>query len=456
MKFRSLLATLAVVFSLLFAACEVPSGIILGEDDVTFDITISNVTSSGATVNVVPSDKTTLYYFDKIAKSAYASYKNEDDFKKDMIENLRSYVSSSGGALFSALSVGEAEHTYSNELSPSTDYYIFAFTIDAKLNPTSKLALKEFTTEAVKMSNNTFSISVNGGVITVTPSNNDTYFWSVEPSDIYEGQNDDYIMNDLIQYYDGEGYLEYYLASGVSSFDYSTLLSVGESYTVYAFGYEGSPTTALTEYTFTYGSGSGSGDYATTTLTGDVTMNIVEIQAYDYDDYYEIGTRNWEIGFYNKVGAGYECVAIESFTALSTTTPEGNYVISAVAGDPNTAFSGDFDEEGYILPAYYIKKSDSDEIQDFALIMSGSFSIEKSGSGYKSILNFADELGNKITGSYTGPITIAKGEVGGYAAQASVGNRANRSAARSALRRFSSAALIQPAATAPSRVMRTK
>ena len=82
MKFRSLLATLAVVFSLLFAACEVPSGIILGEDDVTFDITISDVTTSGATVNVVPSDKTVLYYFDKVEKSTYEAYKSDYDFMK--------------------------------------------------------------------------------------------------------------------------------------------------------------------------------------------------------------------------------------------------------------------------------------------------------------------------------------------------------------------------------------
>ena len=293
------------------------------------------------------------------------------------------------------------------------------------------------------MSDNTFEIYVNGGFISVSPSNNDPYFWTVEPSDTYAGQNDDFIMNDLIEYYSGEGYLEYYMAVGVSSYDYTSYFNVGESYTVFVFGYDGLPTTGLTKYTFTYAN-SGEDDI-TTTLTGDVTMNIVEIQAYDYDDYYEIGTRNWEIGFFNNVGAGYECVAVESFTALSTTTPEGNYVISAVAGDPNTAFSGAVDEEGYILPTYYIKMSDSDEVLDCALVMSGSFSIEKSGSDYKSILNFADELGNKITGSYTGPITIAKGEVGGYAAQASVGNRANRSAARSALRRFSSMAMVRPA-----------
>lgn len=450
MKFKGLLATLAVAFSTLFAGCEVPGGITLGDNDVTFDITISDVTSSGATVNVVPSDKTVLYYFDKIAKSTYATYKNEDDFKKEMIENLRSYVSTSGGALFSALSVGEAEHIYSNELTPDTDYYIFAFTIDAKLNPTSKLALKEFTTEAVKMSSNTFQVMVSGGTITVTPSNNDTYFWSVEPSGIYDNQSDEFIMNDLIAYYDGEGYLEYYLAQGVSSFDYSTLLSVGESYTVYVFGYEGTPTTALTEHTFTYGSGSS--DYITTTLEGDVTLNIAQAIAYYYGDYYEIGTNNWEIGLFNSTG--YEFVYSEFFTTLGASTPEGTFAIKEVAGEAYTAFCGAFDEEGYILPTYYVKLTAQEDIQDVALIASGSFTIGKSGSNYTVTLDLADELGNKVKGSYTGAMKVADGNA--EAAQASVGNRANRSAARSALRRFSSAAMIKPAVAAAPRVMRTK
>ena len=393
MKFKSLLATLVVAFSMLFAACgESPVGLGGNDKKVSFDITISDINSSGATVNVEPSDKTVLYYFDKVTKSTYHSYKSDAEFTKAMIEALRAYTSTAGGSLVSALSVGNAEHVYSNELTPNTDYYIFAFTVDAKLNPTSAATLKAFTTENVKMSNNTFSISVKGGEVTVTPSNSDVYFWSLEPADLYAGETDEFIMNDLIAYYDSEGYLDYYLASGVSSFDYSTLLSVGESYTVYAFGYEGTPTTALTELTFTYGSGSG--DYDSTTLTGDVTLNIAEVEAYYYGDYYEIGTNNWEIGFFNSVGNEY--VYAEFFTVLNQKTPEGTYTITSNAGNANTAFSGAI-EDGYILPTYYAKvDATTDDVTAFALIESGSFSVSKSGTNYSVSLNLSDALGNKV------------------------------------------------------------
>ena len=449
MKFRSLFAAIVVAFATIFAGCENGSGVSVGggDNDLSFDITVSDITSSGATVSVVPSDDTVIYYFDKVPQATYKAYKNDTEFMKAMIEALRSYVSESGGSLFSAISVGEAEYTFSNELMPETDYYIFAFGLDSKLNPNSKLTLKPFTTAAAKSSTNTFSIKVNGGLITVTPSNNDPYFWSVEATELYEGENDQFIMNDLISYYDSEGYLSYYIVSGVDSFDYSTLLTSGESYTVYAFGYEGAPTTALTKYTFTYnagGSSGGSDDYATTTLTGDVTLNIAEVEAYYYDDYYDIGTNNWEIGFFNNTG--YEFVYAEAFTALGTKTPEGNFTITYDAGKANTAFSGDIDEDGYIMPTYYVKLTASEDIQDVALIVSGSFSISKSGSNYSVSLNLEDELGNKVKGSYTGDIYIAKGELTGYSQSSA--SRANRRAAHCALRRFSSAAQIRPAAIA--------
>ena len=261
MKFRSLFAAVVVAFTTIFAGCGNDPGVSVGGEDnkLSFDITVSDITSSGATVSVVPSDETVIYYFDKVPQATYKAYKNDNEFMKAMIEALRSYVSESGGSLFTAISVGEAEHIYTNELIPDTDYYIFAFALDSKLNPNSKLTLKPFTTAAAKSSTNTFSIKVNGGVITVTPSNNDPYFWSVEASELYEGESDQFIMEDLISYYDSEGYLSYYVVSGTDSFDYSTLMSNGASYTVYAFGYEGGPTTGLTKHTFTYTSGGSSG-----------------------------------------------------------------------------------------------------------------------------------------------------------------------------------------------------
>lgn len=440
MKAKKLFAVLFSAMALLTVGCDKAEN---GEgegDGVTFDITVSEISAMGATISVVPSDQTTLYYFDRVTKEAYDAYKGDDEqFMQDMVEYLREYCEESGTSLVSAISVGDDEFSYTGQLTPDTEYYAYAFVVDAHLNPGSKLTLKAFRTNEAEQSNNTFTVSVNGSTVTVTPTTQDPYFWDIVPSETYVGKSDEYIMNDLITYYAGEGYLDYYIVQGVDSYDFSGFLQSGKSYKVYVFGYEGAPTTDLFEYEFTYtgsGSGEGGSDDANTSLTEDVTLNIASVKAYYYGDWYETGTGNWEIGFFD--ASEREYVAAELFTQLSQTTPEGNYTITDTASDPNTAFAGDFDENGYILPTYYVKVDANDKVVAAALVSSGSFSIAKSGSNYTVSLNLADDLENKILGNYTGAIQIAEGEV--TSVPANVADGAKRYAARSTLRRFSSVA----------------
>lgn len=373
------------------------------------------------------------------------TFDNDETFMKAMIENLRQSCEESGASLASAISVGEDGYTYTGDLTPATEYYIYAFAVDAKLNPYSDLTLEPFTTLEAQNSTNTFTVSVNGGAITITPSNNDQYFWDLLPAEECQGVSDTEIMQTLIEYYQKEGTLGYYLVRGVDTYDYTQYMTAGTSYTVCVFGFEGMPTTELTKYTFTYaGSGSGGntgGDSETTTLTGNVTLNIASAEAYYFGDYYDWGSNDWEIGIFDSTGN--EFVIAEFFTTLSQSTPEGNYTVTADAGDPNTAFTGDYDQEGYILPTYYGKVDSEGNPLAAALIASGSFSIAKSGSNYTIKLDLADILNNKVTGSYTGPVKVAMGEIS--SSQAAVGSRAHRRAAHFALRRFSSVATLRAA-----------
>ena len=445
MKLKNLVAVLLSAFTLLMVACDRPDNGNGGDgpSKITFRIFVENITTAGADVTVVPSDETALYYFDKVTKAEYESYKGDNAaFMKAMIDNLREFCKESGNSLASSISVGDDSHSYNGNLVPGTDYYIFAFALDSKLNPNSNLTLEAFTTESVQASTNTFQVSVNGGEITVTPSNNDPYFWDMMPTEECQGVSDSDLMNELVSYYQQMGFLDYYIVNGVDTFDYSQYMTPGNSYTVCVFGFNGVPTTALTKYTFTYTGSSSGGDSGseTTTLTGDVKMTIASAEAYYYGDYYDIGTNEWEIGLFDSTGN--EFVIAEFFTVLSQSTPEGNYTITANAGDAGTAYSGDLDQEGYILPTYYGKQTSTGEPIDMAMIAAGSFSIAKSGANYTVALNLEDAVGHKVTGNYTGAIKVAMGEVA--STQASVGSRANRIAARSALRRFSSVATLRP------------
>ena len=442
MKTTKFFAAIVAAFTLFsIVGCE-GSGVSLN-DDVTFDITVSNIGSTSATVTVEPSDRTVIYYFDKVTKAAYESYDNDMEFMKSRIAALRVYCEEQGASLIQSLSVGDAEYTYSGELNPSTKYYIFAFAVDAKLNPISDLSLKAFKTEEGKVSNNTFSVKVDGGNITITPSNNDQYFWDIVTSNYYAGETDEFIISDLIDYYKDQGGLSYYLVSGVDSYDMSDYLTPGESYTVYVFGYEDAPTTGVTKYTFTYNSTSGGGstDDEVTAINKDVALNVAGAAAYYYGDLYEIGYNDWDLYLYNDL----EILYVEFLTALNVTSPVGTYTIvpyseNMSAGD---ALAGEFDDEGYIWPSYYLKYDSSDNVESYALITSGTVNVTKSGSNYTVSVDLTDESGYKITANYTGAMEVAEGELSD---EYSMSSKGNIRSARKALRRFSSVASIRPAA----------
>lgn len=462
MKFRNLFVAIFAMVALLAVSCD-KSGDNNGGSglsDMTFSIKVSDISAVSAMVEVTPSDVTALYYFDKVEKSVYAASNSDMEFMKGRINHLKAWCESQGATPVSSISVGTDSYTYQNELTPDTDYYIFAFGVDSRLNPVTKLALKGFHTEKAVASNNTFAISVDGGTITITPSNNDQYFWDVVPSDSYAGESDAYIMNDLIS--QRKGTLSYYLVSGVDTYDYSGYLTAGESYTVYAFGYNGAPNTALTSYVFTY-SGSGSGDDSgsgstggeddSTTLTSDITVTPTDAEAYYYGDFYENNTQNWIVVLYNAT----EELAVECLSAANATTPVGQYTITDYAVNDNDyvtnvvgdAFAGDFSEDGEILPTYYMA-GEGEYATTWALVMSGTISVSASGSNYNITANFADALGNKIKANYTGAMPIAEGEIS--TASVAVKSALNRSRAHRTLGRFCSVAHLRTPKASPKAV----
>ncbi len=457
MKLRNLFTVLISVFALFAASCSDinENGGYSGYSDMNFEIAISNITATGAVVKVTPDNNTTLYYFDKVEKSVYAGYKSNTEFMQDMIANLRKHCSSSGTSIVESISIGENQRTFSGELTPDTDYYIFAFGVDSKLNPKTNPTLKAFRTGegsgsdnnedggdngGGESSDNTFSINVSGGLITITPSNNDPYFWTIEESDYYAGQSESFIISDLIEYYSADDGLQYYIASGEDSYDYSEVLTAGNSYTIYVFGYDNTPTTGLTQYTFTYaGDGSSSGDISTP--TGDIAMTTLAVWAYYYGDYYENGANNWNIYLTNNT----EEICVECFTNLNASTPVGSYSIVAYSESGNKvgdALAGEISEDGYLLPTYYTAYNSSDELEIYALITSGSLNVTANGDTYTMTANFIDEDGNKITTNYTGAISIEQGELAEE--QSAVKSLHKDRYARKALHRFSSAASLQP------------
>lgn len=164
---------------------------------------------------------------------------------------------------------------------------------------------------------------------------------------------------------------------------------------------------------FEGGSGSGEGgegeggesgeDDIYTSLTSDITVADINYAGAEYyGDDFDYGTNDWV--FY--MGNDDEELCFELFTELNATTPVGSYTIDLdYSGAKGTAWEGYYSDSG-IMPAYYNYNTD-----DYAYPASGDITIAKgSGSSYNITVAVYDELGHKISASYSGAMTIKEGE----------------------------------------------
>lgn len=131
--------------------------------DVSFTITVENVTYKSADITCVPSDETAYFllscetasYVDRFTTDADLIQADMEYFYKKYGESYAEYKYESYEQLFlkGLCSVGTKEWTPS-PLDPETEYVVYAFAVDAELNPiTSTVPKVRFTTEAKPVEN---------------------------------------------------------------------------------------------------------------------------------------------------------------------------------------------------------------------------------------------------------------------------------------------------------------
>ena len=407
-------------FSLTFAACEpteepvvddgteeVPGGDDTTPDDpaeVTFAISVSDITATGATVSVVPSDATVTYYFAAIEKSTFDSYSDAQTFATEYIADVKSYVELLGYELSDMLSQGNDSYSYAGTFTASTEYYAFAVGVDTDGTVTTDVATEAFTTGEAVASDNTFTVTENLGYITITPTNNDPYVWTISEAEGLDSFTEEELISAVIS--DLGADITSYMATGTDSYDYSSVLTNGVEYAVIVFGYDGGPTTGLTLYRFTYkgesGGGSSMGD---TNLTGDVDFTTADVcTAEYYGDYYGSGTGNWYVTLKNSTTK--DCIATEYFTELSAgTDPTGSFTITTeTTTDAGTAIRGYMDYEGYMYGSCYL----ADGGYTYATLVEGTFTITKNADEtYTVVVDTKDSAGNKVTCNYKGAVDVS-------------------------------------------------
>ena len=200
------------------------------EGNASFEITVSDVKATTASVAIKPTANDFAYYFDVVSEEDLKEYASKEAYADTLITFMKEYVD----AIIEAglgdyygvsdaseiLSQGEDGYDFT-DLDPETKYFAIAFKVNTKtFKPEGKVAFKDFTTTAIQKSSNVITFTqdaTNKALIHVNATNNDPYIWA-------------YISkSDLTEYYDGSALecmkdnIDYWN----ENYDLSTLISTG-------------------------------------------------------------------------------------------------------------------------------------------------------------------------------------------------------------------------------------
>lgn len=233
-----------------------------GEDDaLVFEFQLRDMTSTGVTIDVLPSDKTVYYTWNILEKSLaddkYADDEVLSEYAEQMIaqdlEDFRNFVDQNGSYM-DVLSYADDLYR-TNVLDPSTEYQIFAFGVDGHDGTrNSGITRENFTTLDFKVQDNCQFEIVFDEVLqtemtfTVIPDNPSTrWFVGVCPSSMVDAEGLEEVSLQFIRQADVAG-IDWAAHSSlntgektVNTFDDMSITDMqpGETYSVVVFGVSG-------------------------------------------------------------------------------------------------------------------------------------------------------------------------------------------------------------------------
>jgi len=228
--------------------------------DHPFDISIPKVEANRVVVDIVP-DNNDFYYMFGVAPAEVLDAVGQDAFVSLVDQALKETYK----ALFGTTSFDKfldwiyrgAYDEVTHDLQPDTKYIVYAYPYD-EINPMAEKFTKvEFTTPSIKKSDNKFSVSADGTVIAVTPTNGDPYFFDYcTPEELDEDyfSSIDYFFRKSIDIYWEYGFLEGFISKGPDQdelTEYYLDIADGEVFYMAISGYDQAITTDVTYYKIT-------------------------------------------------------------------------------------------------------------------------------------------------------------------------------------------------------------
>lgn len=166
------------------------------------------------------------------------------------------------------------------------------------------------------------------------------------------------------------------------------------------------------------------------TLTGDLQLNItdMQIEAANYTDYYgTTDANNWYIQAVNPAG---KCIILDVLTDANIADCSASYRIITETDYINSFMPGyieEYEGQNYILGCWYYELDAEGYIGDvMAPFNGGTFEIKVNGSTATITLNCVDDAGNKITGTVSGSYKEGEPQIAALSAE----KRAHRVAMR--------------------------
>ena len=228
---------------------------------VTFAIEVLDKTPINATVSFTPSDNAATYYYDVVPKATFEKYATAKAYAKKVVSELKAYCEQMNYTLADVLSTGVKKYRFLG-LLPNTEYYTFAFGVDADGTITTEVVTLPFTTlEEVVDAEMTFDLKVlditsNSAYVAITPSNSvATYYYDVVSKEELERYADakayaKKVVASIKEYNDFYGIsLAWNLSAGADGYQFdATMVAPNADYYAFAFGVttDGTITTEVT------------------------------------------------------------------------------------------------------------------------------------------------------------------------------------------------------------------
>jgi len=228
--------------------------------DEPFAFVVNNVQPFSFWYEVYPEYNDYYYYVDIISVAEYESrYGNDEnmisslekELKDKYVDDYSNYYSFTDTMLTKGAYFG-----YAGNLQEDTDYYLFAFPYSDDGKAIDNVCKMPVTTKKFIPSDISFDISMYGSVVTVAPSNDDSYFFDIEESETVwrEYGNPYYFYEIATGIYDQFDLIESNTFNGIYHSDLSQFyeLSPGDRFYLVCSGYDDGRTSDVGVYSLTY------------------------------------------------------------------------------------------------------------------------------------------------------------------------------------------------------------